>query len=145
MKEIDTHPEARPDVPCRRGFLAVFPIVILGFCCGAAMNAEADTIVTPSVAPQNERLLPHEDIFRTACRSSFSELEAAQGWKLGTEIITNDDRWGKIYRADFEIFGKDVRPFVNRIVCWRTTKGEIVNMISIAQRVLPLHAASFRD
>jgi hypothetical protein len=122
----------------RHGLLLIFAICVQVLGSYVMTNAQADDPDSfPPVAPANERTVPADLSFVNVCIANSADIAAKGGWELGTQLLTQSDDWGTIWRADFKIPGSDLSPLVNRIICWK--KGDKVNvMFAIGQSVVPL-------
>ena len=92
----------------------------------------------PPTEPTNERVVQGEDAFAAECMALARGMIKGDD-KLGTPVITQSDRWGLVWRADFEVAGKDYSPRVNRMICWRTPDGALLIGMEMWQDVPPLH------
>jgi hypothetical protein len=71
----------------------------------------------PGPVPEGETAVAENPSFVSACTAVASRRAAALGWRLGKSILTQSDRWGLIWRIDFQYQGINW-PLVNRFVCW---------------------------
>jgi hypothetical protein len=101
------------------------------------MNAEAqDARLFPPMAPDGERVVPDNPAFVAGC---LTKLRARlTRYKLGTQLVSESDRWGTVLRIDFEIPDLDADHHVNRIICWQGSDGQFGVMLTIGQSVPPL-------
>lgn len=93
---------------------------------------------SPPVAPAADERPDDDSAFVAECRASFRTLPSSERWTLTAELLTHDDRWGRIWRADFELDDQSFEPLVNRLVIWRHTDGTLPVVVAIGQRVTPL-------
>lgn len=91
---------------------------------------------SPPLAPDDESPLMDQE-FSADCRATLRNLFARSEWSLGTQLVTRSDEWGLVWRADF-IYGRDLRPLVNRAICWQPDGDGIAIVLAIGQQIAPL-------
>jgi hypothetical protein len=92
----------------------------------------------PPLTPDGEAATNDPLSLAEACQARWEDLIAKGGWRLGTPLITTSEKWGTVYRVDFEMPGPDLTPLTNRLMCWRTTSGQLSMMVAVGQQVPPL-------
>lgn len=102
------------------------------------MNAEDQDVVTPGLEPGADAKPLDDPAFIEKCRPTVDELVTQAGAKLGKSLLTREETWGPVWRADFTFPEKDLSPLVNRIVCWTAPNGSVSVEMAIGQRVKPL-------
>jgi hypothetical protein len=101
------------------------------------MNADAqDIALYPPLAPDGETVAPASSKFAAGCLSMMKDQVA--GKILGTQLVSENSRWGTVLRIDFDTPDFDPRGRVNRIMCWRDANGRYSIMFAVAQSVPPL-------
>jgi hypothetical protein len=106
------------------------------------MNARADdSLSQPPLMPEGESAAADRADFAEECQASLKKLGDRVGWQLGIPLITNTKKWGAVYRVDFTMPGPDLAPLINRVMCWRTTSGELMIEVSVGQHIPPLDSA----
>ena len=116
-------------------------LAIIGSLAFPLMTADAtakDLTSMPPLEPMGERYTPENAGFAAACRAALNGFPMTKDWKLGAQIVTHNDVWGPIWRADFEMNAGPIKPLINRIVCWKRDDGEITFVFGIGQTVSPL-------
>jgi hypothetical protein len=119
-------------------------IAVLSFLgvLSLAMNAGAqDADPYPPLVPDGERVAPSGPEFVSACLAQLEDrLKDLLGIQLlpATQLVTQSDRWGTVFRMDFEVAGIDPKWRVNRIICWQRPDGKSGVMFAIGQHVPPL-------
>jgi hypothetical protein len=75
----------------------------------------------PTLVPQPNETFPIIDRqFEIDCLRWFSAEAAKSRLILKKSLFSYDAKWGKIWRADFEVVNRKKEiGFVNRAVCWR--------------------------
>ena len=76
--------------------------------------------------------------FAAGCLAGIGTLRSSEKRVLGAEFVVHSDRWGDIYRVDFEIDGESSSPLLNRLLSWRRVDGTMPVVIEIGQKVSPL-------
>ena len=113
-------------------FAVLLAVISAGTSCGAAPQNNADLI--PPLAPSGDEVLIRavpvwsihlqlNQCLESAERILADPAYAAQHARVGDPVITLNQKWGYLLRADFT--RDDVAPpMVNRILCW--TDGQII-------------------
>jgi hypothetical protein len=113
--------------------------VACGMVMPAMTNIRAQDLgAMPPLDWTSERQAPEQTEFAAACLKSLESFPMAKAWKLKRQIVTESQRWGLIWRADFEIEGEDVKPLVNRVLCWRKADGSLTVAFAVGQSAKPL-------
>jgi hypothetical protein len=102
------------------------------------VNAD-DALSWPPLTPDGEAETDDPSSLAEACRAMWKDLIAKGGWQLGTPLVTKSQKWGMVYRVDFAMPGPDLSPLINRLICWRTTSGQLGTMVAVGQHVPPLN------
>ena len=102
-------------------------------------EAQGADSLPPVVPATGELVVINEPLFSAECLLFLESKDVAKNWKLGKPLLTRTDRWGAVWRVDFEIGADHVLALTNRIVCWRNSSGELQLLIAIGQKVSPLH------
>jgi hypothetical protein len=97
-----------------------------------------DHEIGPPLEPADERELAGNDAFLASCQAALDDISITKGWTLGPQRLTHSDRWGPVWRVDFEFPDTSLKPLINRIICWQTEKGDIALTFAIGQFVSPL-------
>ena len=102
----------------------------------------ADVPEFPPLSPEGETSAPDDRDFPKACLKDLNLIVQRVGWRYGASFLSHSEKWGDIWRIDFEIAGEDLSPRINRVMCWRTPADAKLNlMIAIGQDILPLERA----
>jgi hypothetical protein len=99
----------------------------------------------PPMAPDSEELvLPSDPEFERACLVSVSHMAEKQKWRYKNSILTRSEKWGLIWRVDFEILDSyHSGSAVNRIIFFKLPDARLDEAASgictaFGQRVKPL-------
>src|SRR6266508_607523 len=57
----------------------------------------------PPVAPTGETAAPPDPSFVEQCLANEAHVAKPKQWQLGTQLLTQNDRWGLVWWADFTI------------------------------------------
>lgn len=123
---------------------ALFFLILCGqLTLGLIMNAAAkNPSESPPLSPEGEKIVQGDPSFVAACQERIRYLASTGLWKLGKPLLTHSDKWGLVWRVDFEYPHDDLAPLINRAICWRTDDGTGVNSeIAIGQQVAPLYVS----
>ena len=100
----------------------------------------------PPLSPEGETSAPDDGDFPKACLKDLNLIVQRAGWRYGASFLFHSERWGDIWRIDFEIAGEDLSPRINRVMCWRTPADAKLNlMIAIGQDILPLERVQIKS
>lgn len=102
------------------------------------MSEEND--LGPPLEPTGEQQVAGNEAFLASCRAALDDIPITREWKLGPDLLTRTDRWGLVWRADFELPGESLAPLINRLVCWQKEGGDLTLEFAIGQSVSPLEA-----
>lgn len=95
---------------------------------------------TPPLEPTGETVVAGHAAFVLRCRHIAGSV-IGEDSTLGTEMLTDSERWGPVWRADYKLAEIDLSPWVNRVVCWIKPDGGFHIGISLGQDIPPLSAA----
>jgi hypothetical protein len=99
---------------------------------GVAMSAEDRAQdQQPPLAPEAE-MVTADVAFSENCLATVNDFIAKSNgrlqWELGRPLVTRSDKWGLIWRVDFNDGGPDLAPYISRIVCWKTPGTDKLNI-----------------
>lgn len=93
----------------------------------------------PPLVSTDEISVTPDTAYETTCLAGLKKSDATRDWQFGKSHFTQNEKWGLVLRVDFEIPGQNVRPFINRIVCWRSREDKKLNVeVIFGQDVPPL-------
>ena len=102
---------------------------------------ETDHIL-PALAPSDDEVvLPADPSFESECMAAISDSAKELKWQFKNSILTRSEKWGLVWRVDFETPGVSASTgFINRVACWRLPEeGSALGLlIAHGQRVSPL-------
>lgn len=78
----------------------------------------------PPLDPAGEREVQGHEEFVSNCREMARSV-IGDGGQLGTEMVTESERWSIVWRADLKSAEGDFPPLVNRVVCWNAPSGTL--------------------
>ena len=77
-------------------------------------TAKKDVANLPPIVPLNEETAGDEMAFVSEC---YRRLGDTTGWNMGNTLLTRTERWGLLWRADFN--EKSSEPgTISRVICW---------------------------
>ena len=111
----------------------------MALCC-LAMSEVPE--IPGFVVSSDEIIQPADAHFEAECKAEISDISESLGYVFKSSILTKSEKWGLIWRVDFEIRGRTNRlGVVNRVVCWRKPDqaGERVGVsVGFGQRISPI-------
>lgn len=90
----------------------------------------------PPLVPTGESEIGGHADFVAECRETARVLPENE-WEWGAQLLTQSDKWGIVWRADFTVAGMNP-PLINRVVCWRKPNGSLHIHTALAQNIPPL-------
>ncbi len=96
----------------------------------------------PPISPAGETAAPSNPAFVNQCLSQLNSLSGMGKITPGPNLLTKNNRWGSVFRADFSIGNEKTGPLRNRLVCWKQKDGQISIMLAIGQAVPALNRAN---
>jgi hypothetical protein len=73
----------------------------------------------PSMEPGNEEPRTSDASFVDACMARIADDAEKLGWQFGNSVLSSNDKWGLVWRADFEVKNQSMEQgYVNRVICW---------------------------
>jgi hypothetical protein len=92
----------------------------------------------PPLAPDRETVAEYP-LIADACRAYFAAEMEQLGWSFGNSLLTQSEKWGLIWRADFTVHGRSHPDFINRAVCWTEPDGTVLGThVAFGQKIAPL-------
>ncbi len=108
------------------------------------MNSQDSDIATPPLEPIGEAAEHEHASFSARCQALIAPFVAKSDWELRRDLVTRSAEWGLIWRGDYTV--ADLAPqFVNRIMCWEGTDGQLLIEIAVGQLIAPLPSISRDD
>ena len=103
-------------------------------------NTEAvEDVPTPPLSPIGERVIPEDTAFAESFLSIIRQHPNFPRWVFGTAVFTQTEEFGTIWRVDVKMTEMPPDPSrINRIICWKSKKGDPVLMYAVGQSVPPL-------
>ena len=96
----------------------------------------------PPLVPTDETVLASDPAFESECMSAISDQAKDLRWRFRSSVLTKSEKWGIIWRVDFDTPESANTSFINRVTCWRTPEetgnGPTGICFAIGQRVSPL-------
>jgi hypothetical protein len=94
----------------------------------------------PPLTPMGEAATPNDSAFVKDCLLTLDRLSPMGHIEPGAQRLTENNRWGLVFRVDFRIDGDLSADSLNRLVCWKDDNGKIATMFAIGQNIEPLSA-----
>ncbi len=92
---------------------------------------------SPPLDPGAEPRLPGH-AFDAECVALCQELLSEGEQLCGQHIVTQTEKWGLVWRADYQRPGPEFPNRVNRVVCWKSPAGEFCIEFAGLQQIAPL-------
>ena len=73
----------------------------------------------PSLEPIDETIAEDDPAFISACLAHFAEAAESGAWRLAKSVLTQSDKWGLVWRADFQTPSETATSGCKRVMCWR--------------------------
>jgi hypothetical protein len=92
---------------------------------------------TPPLVSKGETVVADEQSFVDACKAAFAADAQHFEWVYGKSLLTQSQRWGLIWRADFFVANRRSL-LVNRAMCWGGAGVVQGQVVAFGQRIPPL-------
>jgi hypothetical protein len=92
----------------------------------------------PPLVPEGNEVAQSDPNFVNDCLSELDTLNTLGKIEAGSHCLTENQKWGLVFRVDFSINGKSQAGLVNRLACWKETDGTIGQIYAIGQDIKPL-------
>jgi hypothetical protein len=94
----------------------------------------------PPLTPDNDEIvLPEDASFTALCISEIRATPSGRTYQLGVPLLTRSEKWGLIWRVDYQVPGLRLYPLINRVVCWQAPGSGIGGIITaLGQELQPL-------
>jgi hypothetical protein len=80
----------------------------------------------PENPEDEEEVISGSASFLEACRAAWAKDIAKYGWKLGDELVTRNDMWGTIWRADAVKPSEPGSSSLTRLIYCQTPGGKTI-------------------
>jgi len=98
-------------------------------------NVDADF---PSLSPSAERDAPENPAFVEDCLASLDGLKKLGAIEVGSRLLTESEKWGLVFRADFTVNHTSNGNLIDRLICWKQMDGHIGTIYAVGQNIPPL-------
>jgi hypothetical protein len=92
----------------------------------------------PPLSPEGELRIGDDPTFVKDCVQQVSRMSEGMRIIVGEPLLTHNDHWGSIWRADYLFPDTDLSPRINRIVCARASDGKLQVVFAVGQAIEPL-------
>lgn len=89
----------------------------------------------PPLSPGGEKTAKSNPKFVNDCLSKLVQLGPLGQIDAGTSLLTENEKWGLVFRVDFLIDGDSQAGFVNRLICWERNDGTRGSTYAIGQNI----------
>lgn len=98
-------------------------------------------IAGPPLAKEVGEIEIFDADFDQQCLALFQRMAENQGWRIKQAMITKSAKWGRLWRADFDVRGLTYRSaMLNRLMCWEDRTTGLSAHAAFGQRLEPLRA-----
>jgi hypothetical protein len=70
----------------------------------------------PSAVPQDETILPNDEIYAEKCKALLADDAKEFGWHFKNSLLTKSDKWGLVWRVDVQ---RANASHLTRLAIWR--------------------------
>lgn len=108
------------------------------------------SVLTPEMPPlspdfAHEVRVEATPDFERECDARLRSVVTGPEYALLSQVATRSPKWGMVLRRDYSIAGLEGGDLVNRVVCWRTGRGDLSLAYAWGQEsLLPLTATENR-
>ena len=92
----------------------------------------------PPLTPEGEEVISGSASFLETCHAAWAKIIAKRGWELGEELVTRNEVWGTICRADVIAPRDPNSQSVDRLFFCQTPDGITVYGIGSCENPQPL-------
>jgi hypothetical protein len=93
----------------------------------------------PPWVPDRETVVTDEPSFVEVCKAALSAPAQELQWEFEKSLLTRNQRWGLVWRADFVVAGQQRSSrLINRAMCWGGANGVEGTAVGFGQRIAPL-------